>query len=361
MMSGIVLALLGWNLSSLILYGAGESLEASIIPWPNNFHEDFILLPIIAASLAVAMVVIEIFISNPTRYKTNRRILPQYLTVAGGAGLLAGLLASILTLILNITGFPGWVVRIISWSLIGVFTGLAEGTIWRLRSIEGGTKRAIQRIRKATLFGLLAGLTAAISIEILNLIPSLERYSEPLGFLILGLSLGAFLSFVTSSAHQFALRAGAGFEAVYPSLQFSKQAEEPKINPLNCSTLRFVTKDHEQLMDKGFSQEEALSIEEGLSIQIPSKFEKLMIGSDEEADIYLPKIPSKAASLQVKNHEILLNCLAENTVQVQSRILNRGSKPVTLRHNQILTFFWEYNEENYYRFVFYNRFLDPEA
>ena len=37
------------------------------------------------------------------------------------------------------------------------------------------------------------------------------------------------------------------------------------------------------------------------------------------------------------------------------------NKTTTLKHNQILTLYHENNEEKFYRFIFYNRLLDPQA
>ncbi|MEW6498313.1 MAG: hypothetical protein AB1589_38305 [Cyanobacteriota bacterium] len=347
--SGIVLALVGWNLSELLLIGASESVGKGILPLPADFPPDFILLPIVAACLAVAMVVTEIFLSNPTRYKANKRVLPPYLWGALGTGVVAGLITSALTWVLYQTGAPAGSVRVVSWSLIGLFTGLGEGVSWRLRSIEGGTKRATPRVWRATLFGLGAGLAAAILVEILRKQISLGGYEDPIGFLILGLSLGSFLSLATSPTYQVALRAGQGFEAVDSKLRDS-QRDHPRLNQQNHPALKFVTGDHYDF------------IEEGLSIQLPpTRGREIIIGSAKEADIHIPNIPLQAASLQVSDHNVMLRCLAEGAVQIQSRRLVQGGRSIPLRHNQILTFYQALDEEKYYRFVFYDRFLDPEA
>ncbi|MEY3333545.1 MAG: hypothetical protein RLZZ176_1845, partial [Cyanobacteriota bacterium] len=48
-----------------------------------------------------------------------------------------------------------------------------------------------------------------------------------------------------------------------------------------------------------------------------------------------------------------------NSVRTKSR------KTITLKHNYVLSFYTingdDINEEKYYRFVYYNRFLDPQA
>ncbi|NJR73006.1 MAG: hypothetical protein HC773_03480 [Scytonema sp. CRU_2_7] len=86
--SGMVSALIAWSFSQIFLIDLREFFSSKSLP----FNPDLILLPIVAASLVVAMVVTEIFLSNPTRYKANRRVLPPYLWAALGMGAVAGLL-----------------------------------------------------------------------------------------------------------------------------------------------------------------------------------------------------------------------------------------------------------------------------
>ncbi|MBD2775234.1 hypothetical protein [Iningainema tapete] len=335
--SGIVSALLGWSLSQILLIDLGTN--------KTPLNPDFILLPIEAACLAIAMVVTEIFLSNPTRHRANRRVLPRYFWVALWTGIIAGLVASVLTKILYQTGAPAGSVRIVCWSLIGLFTGLGEGVSWRLRSIEGGTRKATKRIQRATLYGLGAGFIAAVLVEILRGFQKLGGYEDALGFLILGLCLGYGLSFATSPTYLVALRAGEGFEAVDPSSE-DKNRPRPYLNNPN---LQFVTGDDYEF------------IEEGLSIQLPATTTSIIIGSSLEADIHIPNIPRKAASLTIRDRHVTLTCLTDAAVKIQSRLLFERAKPISLTHNQILTFYHAHDDEKYYRFVFYDRFLDPQA
>ena len=102
-------------------------------------------------------------------------------------------------------------------------------------------------------------------------------------------------------------------------------------------------------------------IEEGVSIQLPGKTNKLIIiGSGDTADIYIPHLPEECASLQVNSDNVIIRCLAEESVKIQQRFLPEN-KTTTLKHNQILTLYHENNEEKFYRFIFYNRLLDPQA
>ncbi|HBE20768.1 MAG TPA: hypothetical protein DEG17_01065 [Cyanobacteria bacterium UBA11149] len=342
--SGIFSALIGWNLSQLLIVDILKPFTNKPLP----FNPDFIVLPITAVSFAVAAVITEIFLSNPTRYKANRRVLPPFIWVALATGTVAGLIASSCTWILYKTGATDSIVRIVSWSLVGLFTGLGEGISWRFRSIEGSTSKATQRIWKATISGLIAGIVAAILVEILRNMISLGGYEDPISFCILGLSLGLFLSVGTAPTYLVALRAGWGFEAIDPRYG-NNNYPCAKLN--QSSNLRFVTLDEDEDI-----------IEEGLSIQLPSKTNKpITIGSDSNADIIIPHIPEKAASLTISQGNVKLRCHAEGAVQIQSRRLVQKQRPISLMHNQILTFFHADNDNKFYRFVFYDRFLDPEA
>lgn len=341
--SGIVSALIGWSISQILVIDLPQTAGLDSLP----FYAELILFPIVAASLAVAMVVTEIFLSNPTRFKANKRVLPRYFWPAIQTGLGAGLVAFLFFWVLRQSGAPAFIVRVVAWSLIGLFTGLGEGLSWRLRSIEAATRRANQRIQRAALYGLGAGFVAALVFEVLH--KPLKAYADPIGFLILGISLGLSLSVAASPTYQTALRAGEGFESVYGA---NNNRDRPR---LNSSELRFASRDDYQ------------NIEEGLSIQLPTTTTRpLTIGSREGADIYIPNIYLEAARLHISDRRVAIESLVEGAVAIQAWRIPEGTTPQTLRHNQILTFYHAPNnesadDEKYYRFVFYDRFLDPEA
>lgn len=342
--SGIVSALIGWSISQIFVIDLPQIFGLDL-----PFDAELILFPIVAASLSVAMVVTEIFLSNPTRFKANKRVLPRYFWSAIQTGLGAGVVAFIFFWLLRRFGAPAFVVRVVAWSLIGLFTGLGEGLSWRLRSIEAGTRRANQRIQRAALYGLSAGFIAAIVLEVLQ--TPLGAYVDPIGFLILGVALGLSLSVASSPTYQTALRAGEGFESVYGA---DNNRDRPR---LNNPELRFVSRDDYQ------------NIEEGLSIQLPTATattRALTIGSRNDADIYIPDIYQEAARLHISDRRVAIESLVEGAVAIQAWRIPEGTRPQTLRHNQILTFYHTPNDESTddercYRFVFYDRFLDPEA
>lgn len=348
-LAGIVSAIIGWFISQILLIDLGQFF----IKYTLLFNPDFILLPFVGACLAAAMVVTEIFLSNPTRYRANRRVLPPYFWGALGTGAVAGVISAVCTSLLYATGTPSGIVRIVAWSLVGFFTGLGESFSWRLRSIEASSNQANQRIKKAILFGFGAGFGAAILVELIRSNMQLGGYEDPAGFLVLGLMLGLSLSFATAPTYQVALRAGKGFEP--PSSEapvVSKNLPELKNN-----NLRFATRSSSSI------------IEEGLSIKLPSQTTSpLIIGSGDTADIYIPHIPEECAALEVTNRQVTLTCYAHQKVKIQNLRMSQGD-PKTLIHNQIITFYHENenrqpNEEEdtkLYRFVFYDRFLDPQA
>jgi hypothetical protein len=334
--SGIVSALIGWSISQVFVIDLPQAVSIDSLP----FHTELIVFPLVAASLAVAMVVTEIFLSNPTRWKANKRVLPRYFWPAVQIGLAAGLVAFMFFALLRYLSAPALIVRVVAWSLIGVFTGLGEGLSWRLRSIEGATRRANQRIQRSTLYGLGAGFVAAIVFEFLH--KPLGGYAGPVGFLILGLFLGLSLSVASSPAYQTALRAGEGFESVYGG---GNNGDRPRLS----NSLRFVSRDDNP------------PIEEGLSIELPAANARLLIGSSADADIQIPNIYPETARLHISDRQVAIESLREGSVAIQAWRIPEGTRPQTLRHNQILTFYHAADDERYYRFVFYDRFLDPEA
>jgi hypothetical protein len=347
LLSGICATLIGWNLSQLVILDFPLLFGAKSLP----FYPDFILLPLVAICLNTAMVTTEIYLSHPTKLKANWRNLKPYLknTILFGLGI--GLGTAILTSLLYQTGINAGFIRVIAWSLIGCLIGLSEGLSWRSRSIEGSTDKGKSRVWKSPLFGFIAGLIAAIIIELIRQPIKLRGFEDPVGFVILGLSLGLLLSFAAAPTYQVALRAGAGFEATK-----SVNNNPPKLKNRDGQTferLRFVTED--QTWE---------TIEEGLSIQLPAKIsnqQPLIIGSSNDAHIYLPNIPEQVAQLITEDGKLKLRCLVDQSVKIQNETLSARGKARELLHNQILTFFYQDNTKKYYRFIFYDRFLDPEA
>lgn len=354
-LAGITSALIGWNLGQFLLTDLGFLAQLPSI----------VLFPCIAISLAVGMVFTEIFISNPTRPKSNLRIAFLPISIAAGLGLLAGLIAGSISEILFLPQIhvSARIVRIIGWLLIGGSTGIAEGVTWRWHSIEAGDRKRYQQRFWTSLIGsIAASLAAALIFEMLRqslpgLVQDLKAYEDPIGFSILGILLGFVFSVSTSPSYMAALRAGAGFEytgePVYNSDNEQNTATEYPLIEKQESRLKFV------------SDSEADQIEEGLSIQLPGKG-KIKIGSAKDTHIRIPGLPVYSADLELKPRETLLvpNQRFYRTLEVNGERLT-SCKSIPLKHNYVLTFYPQdkgtTHEHKFFRFVYYNRFLDPQA
>ena len=349
-LAGLTSALIGWNLGQFFIADLGLIQK---LP-------EIILFPCIAISLAIGMVLNEIFLSSPTRPKLNLRSALIPITIAAVLGLIAGLIAGSLVQILFLPqlGIPSFIVRTLGWLCIGTSVGFAEGFTWRWRSIEAGNKRRFRkRFRTSVIAGTVASLAAAILFEILRLIigPSIRSIAgleDPIGFSILGILLGLAFSLTVSPSYMVALRAGAGFEYRDPETEiYPVNQSYPRINP----SLKFI------------SNSETDQIEEGLSIQLPASG-KILIGAAPEADIYIPTTVDCVAQIDLQARKSLLR-VKERGVEVNGEKI-QINKSILLKHNHVLTFRVnqttngmgekQYGKE-FYRFVYYNRFLDPQA
>ena len=93
---------------------------------------------------------------------------------------------------------------------------------------------------------------------------------------------------------------------------------------------------------------------------------KITIGSADEAHVRIPGLPMHAAELELKPRETLLvpNHNHFRSIEVNGVTLN-SRRSVPLKHNYVLTFYSQdrraVNDRKFFRFVYYNRFLDPQA
>lgn len=353
-LAGITSALIGWNLGQVFLTDLGL-----LKPFP-----ELILFPCIGVALSVAMVFTEIFVSTPTRPKLCWRIALLPLSIAAGLGIFFGLISGGIAQIFLLpqNPFDSRILRIVCWLCIGASTGIAEGVTWRWHSTEAGdAKRFWQRFQTSVVASVAASLAAVLILEILGQIGVfsgvLKGVADPLGFSILGMLLGFGLSRSTSPSYMAALRAGTGFE--YTGENYDDQFGSSNIAPA------YPAIDKQQAKLKFVSDSESDKIEEGLSIQLPEKG-IIRIGSADQAHIKIPGLPLHVADLEVKAREAILKpnakfygCIEVNGIQLNSR------DNISLKHNYLLTFYPEdeytANEQKFYRFVYYNRFLDPQA
>lgn len=367
LLAGITSPLIGWNIAQFILTDAGLLTQ----------FPEVVLFPCIAISLAIGMVTNETFIGSPTKLKLGFRRARIPILIALGLGLVLGLVAGGISQIFFLPqiSLPTSVTRSVGWLLIGIPVGLAEGLTWYWQSLEAGDpKRFRQRFLASIVTAVVASLLAAFLFEYVRnsfeTIPLwFKQIEDILGFCLLGSILGLGFSLTNSPSYMVALRAGSGFEYTNSlpdeelmelqgdELDIENTEEVSTVNGkprLNTSRLKFV------------SDSELEDIEEGLSIQLPAKG-KVVIGTKENADIYIPNLPLFTAELELKGREALLKVNSQFRRQVEVNGDRLGSqKSIRLKHNDLLTFYSKEkddddNEEKMYRFVYYNRFLDPQA
>lgn len=364
-LSGLISALMGWNIAHIIL----SDLEL-LRDWA-----EIVLFPCVAIALSIGLIANEIFISTPTRPKLNFRVIKIPLLLALALGLLIGLGVGALVEALSIPELPipSRLIRVGGWVAVGAGVGLAEGLTWRWRSVEV-SKRSRQngRIVASVVAAVLAGLVTAMVFELLReyLLPlfsaefnqAFRRYEDPVGIALLGGALGFVLSITSSPSYRVALRAGTGFEYSRldipddPSLQLHPDAiQYPYIASPSLELI---------------GGDDPRKIEEGLSIQLPSSG-TIRIGSAirKTPDIYIPNLPLHVADLVLQHRTAFLepNARFFHTIEVNGRPL-KNRKPVPLKHNYVLTFRSNDPQKDdsttrtpLYRFVYYNRFLDPQA
>jgi len=358
LLAGLISALVGWNLAQLILTDWGVL----------RGMPEIVLYPCIAISLAVGLVANEICISSPIRPKMIWRVMKKTLPIAAVLGLLMGLAIGGLVQIIYLPEIPGSsrAVRVVGWFLIGLTVGLVEALTWQMRSLEAGDRR---RYRQHALTSVLAAIAASVVAALLfewlrlplggTLEGNWRRLEDPIGYSILGLLLGLALSITSSPSYMVALRAGAGFEYLRKVMGQGSPRETARIQRLKLPILKFISE-----------KKEVDEIEEGLSIQLPT-FGMIRIGSSEKnSNIYLPGLPPHLADIELRAREAFLdpNPKYYDMIAVNGKYLT-GRQETPLKHNCVLTFNTldgsstdeSPNHRKFYRFIFYNRFLDPQS
>lgn len=362
LIAGICSALIGWNIGHFFL-----SDIKFLTQWP-----EISLFPCVSIALSVGMVMNEIFISSPTRPLLNLRKSWVPLLVATLIGVISGLIGGVFFQLFRSLFNEFWA-RLLGWLIVGASVGLAEGLTWQFYSMEAGDRRRFrQRLNTSVLGSCIASFIAASLFEIIRQsqqVSELFRKAEdPLGFAILGLLLGLTFSLTSSPSYLVALRAGKGFEykaSIDPGIDpFFKVQNSP--TPTIHNNLKFVS---ESYTDQ--------TIEEGLSIELPATG-TIKIGSaprtvssdgiERGSDIYIPGLPSHIADINITYRDVIIepNPRFYKHIEINGTRLSSRQK-VRLKHNYLIAFHVEDpnadkpNEPQIYRFVFYNRFLDPQA
>lgn len=405
-------ALLGWHLSQLTL----------LLGLPLNIYPVFLYIyPVFlfastSLTLCLGITAGEIFLNNPTRPKLAWLRLRPSLRTLSLTALLYGLGAGIVTLLILLPFFPlpATLLRIASWALVGGATGHAEGQAWATQSLEAGDKQHAQtRIKNSREAGIAAGVAAGLLFELLraflkiaisnsDALKIFQDLEEPLGLGLLGATLGYFLSCTTSPTYRAALRAGAGFEFSAPAVQDDPEPETPvhenlypRIRPQEFSPdrqsqetspfqdflywllpflkppassgmLKFVNRSGYGVL-RDANEDEDDRIEEGLSIQLPAEG-RILIGNpvtlQAKTHIVLPDFPPYCAHLDVTPTSVTLTVSPKYRSHLRRNLrpINH-TQPIVLHHNDVLTFSNPNPDyaPKFYRFVYYNRFLDPQA
>lgn len=391
---GILASVVAWSFSQILLVDFKPIWDS--LNW--TFFAQFpylIKIFILTIFLAVSMVMAEVFFSHPTRLKQGWKVLKLPLIIAIIASFLGAILSGIISFVFKQTGFPAWTIRLIDWLIIGLVIGSAEGITWLLRTlsklvlykttkeVENDITKVFSHFVKSIFLSLLASFIVFIVSE---RIIKQDIWS----FILLGSMLGFALSVIESPNTQFALKAGYGFERIVGG--------NTTRNNLNEKTYK----------ERGLKlvyvplRNQPITIEEGLSIELP-KTGNIIIGSDiEEAHIIVSDLPQKIATIEIKgrtatiknfSNNILKKLPYEIVIKPREAVNNTTPNPYAtafnnisnqpennspnldkdsdsidysneteLYHNTIITLYTKnQNSRKYVRFVFYDRFLDPEA
>jgi hypothetical protein len=393
-LAGITTALLGWNLSQATFGLLGFLENIPILSTVSQLRqwEDIIVFPFITVCLSAGMVLNEIFITNPTRPKLNWRIAQKPMIYTVLCGLLAGLAIGGLLQIFYQPQFQieERTVRVISWWCIGAVVGLIEGLTWVFYNMEAGDEERRRKRQFISLFAAsFASIVAAGLFEIIRnhfntTSDSFQQIEDPIGFCILGALLGITFTFTTSPSYMVALRAGKGFEyrgedisrvtvAIDPNYAAKQASLEPVISSEAIETLKFVTDS---------SKKKEQKIEEGLSVRLPDvgkiaiggRMPKKTMSNGQKvgSDIYLPHTLPFLAHIEMGNRQAKLipnpNLKQDDYKKIEiNGIPLDTSEEIVLKHNTLIAFYTDKPDDDnpnlpkMYRFVYYNRFLDPEG
>ena len=389
-LAGVLSVLAGWHFYQsclFILQWLSQNPDLAFLDLLRQWPE-MILFPLITIFLASGMVLNEIFISNPTRPLLNLKDAVRPLLLSTIIGLLLGLAIGGLLQIFYLPqlNIDEKTVRVVSWWCIGVTVGFIEGVTWQFHSMEAGDKKRYQKRLLISLFA--ASLSSIIAAWIFEWIRDsfdttlliFQQIEDPLGFSILGILLGIAFTITTSPSYMAALRAGKGFE--YREDDFSPVTQSIDTDYIqtqtqnNSQTAPIISKKAIQTL-KFVSETSAEKIEEGLSIELPEKSPIRIGGTQKQqlsngqiigSDIYLPNTPAHMADIVVNKRETKLIPNPKNYDKIEVNFIQLNStKEITLKHNTLLTFYSDEPDENnanqpkMYRFVYYNRFLDPQS
>lgn len=410
LLTGVTFANVGWNLGHFLTYDIGLS---NLIPRPEPIFMGFV-----AFCLAFGFVLTELIVSHPFRSPWQNQ---NTLWAAIGFGIIGGIAVGLIYWAIDspqfgralfFSSWQGSTFRWLAWSLVGIATVLAESFAWKTtdkidkvdkspsnlkpsatNSTTGTTRSNTTQYKSSTKkfsdFQIRLGITIAASLlaafiaswlfEFLRNHPviisnpttltSVKKFESPIGLMVLGAWLGIAFSVCTSPTYVASLRAGAGFE-----FREGKESERGHIRP----PLKFVRETPKRVGGKLVPK---TNIEEGLTIQLLSRSlvgfvssllngtissrndvmnQGILIGSSKDCHIQLDEVAPEICTIINQGNSYILERLNDNDsakVAVNGKEIS-SSEPQVIKHNTIITLYAT-NQKDFYRFVYYNRFLDP--
>ena len=355
-LAGITFANFGWNLGQFLLT---DLRLRQILP------AEPIVMACVSFGIATGMVLTELLVSHPFRnhFRKNAIRTKNPILFSIGFGLLAGAIAGIVYFSLN-SVFRTWSAssfRLTGWLLVAFAAVVAESFTWKATTIEASDNERFWTRFGFTLFAsLVASWATSVYFEGLRQSASFanfKRFEAPIGFMLLGTMLGLAFSICTAPSYVASLRAAGGFEFKSVASQ-DGHIEKP---------LRFVGNIRQT------------NIEEGLTIQLPAislitiisslfkgdlgkQFaiakDGIAIGSSADAHIRIKDIEAELCRLIPKGNSYILSRTGSgDKIAVNgSKMTSSNEQPIT--HNTIITLYAK-DSPKFYRFVYYNRFLDP--
>lgn len=342
LLSGAISSLLAWLVSRLIL----DSFS-----WLQPVDLIIIIIPLVTIFLVIGTVLSECLVANASRPKLvinlfNRDNLLQIIIIES---LVISLFISVLLQLLVFSFFE----KTFFLPSVGLTIVLTRGFFtWRICEVVGTRRKIFLKNLFFNSFAILLGL--AIFQLFGEQSNNIKTFNSLISFLLLGIVYSFILSFDNSPFYQPALRAGAGFE--YKGENYIDR-DPPDLSDLNIGTASIRTPYLKFVHDS-----EEYEIEEGTSISLLD-VRKIIIGSEynNKADISLPGLPPSLASIRLKNCQARLVPVATEyrLIKINGERLVSAST-ILLDHNYELTFDTQ-DGNKFYKFAFYNRFLDPAA
>lgn len=422
--AGMVSVLAGWNIYQMCLFLLDLFLLDQLRQWPEMILFPLITI-FLASGMVLNEIFISNPTRSTLNLKVAFRPLIYTVSLGLLAGLIIGGVLQIVYLPQFNIGektiriFSWWCIGATVGFIEGItwrFHSMEAGDKKRF------TKRLFNSLFFASLSSVIAagifeGIRNSLDTNSEVVKEVFQQIEDPVGFCILGMLLGIAFTITTSPSYLVALRAGKGFEYRVDAdsrltqsidTQYTQQQNKnhskssPVISNKAIKSLKFVSETSEEKIEEGLSIElpevhltlltkirqlkgiqwllnrlnqssnnqKIYPISENIAIRIGGKpKEKKPNGQIIGSDIYLPNTPLHLADIIVNKRETKLIPNPQNydKIEINFKVLDRP-KEVNLKHNTLITFYTindpdedNPNQPKMYRFVYYNRFLDPQG